>query len=147
MLPFIQFSVEFHHAVEKRILEHPLKVRDGQPLVCAGGKAELLHALANFIERIVAGCVKLEGLTHEFGFFGNNRNAAIIPVIEVSNWWAIRPNSVSQLLSNTTLDVFGEVINVIFALAKGDVEHELSMRRWIKAERWKPQVLDVASIY
>ena len=147
MFALVQFAVEGHHAVEKGILERPLVIRNGHALVHAGRKAKLLHPPADFMEGIIAGRVKLERLADKRGLFGLNGDAPIVAVVEISDRWTIGPDAVPQFLPDAAFDVFRKIVNVVFALAEGDVEHEFAMRRCFKAKCGKAQILNFADVH
>src|SRR6185369_3581116 len=91
---------------------------------------------------IVARGVKLEGFANERSFGRVNDDGTLVPVVEIAHGRLARPNTVPELLPDAAFDVLGEVINVVFALAKSDIEHEFSVRRRLETEGRKAQITD-----
>lgn len=76
-----------------------------------------------------------------------NGDTAVIAVIEISDRRTVGPDAVPQFLPDATLDIFREVINIVFALAEGDVEHEFAVRRCFKAKCGKAQILNFTDVH
>ncbi|OJI06766.1 hypothetical protein BK004_02225 [bacterium CG10_46_32] len=75
-----------------------------------------------------------------------NINIASAVIIEVTNGRGAGVHASSQLCSVSSPDIFRKVINVIFALPKGNVQHKFSLWRTLEPKRWKLEVFDFSCV-
>src|SRR3989344_8394275 len=67
-------------------------------------------------------------------------------IVDVSKRGKARPNTFSQFCSMPALDILGKIINVVFALPKGNVQHEFSLRCIFKPVGRKFQVFNLSCV-
>ncbi|OGG13319.1 hypothetical protein A2773_00790 [Candidatus Gottesmanbacteria bacterium RIFCSPHIGHO2_01_FULL_39_10] len=83
---------------------------------------------------------------YDFGFFRIYFYGSQLWFINITIRSFTGPNSISQLLSISSFDIFGKIINIIFGLAKGDGKHKLSLRGIVKPEGGKLKIKEFAGI-
>ena len=98
------------------------------------------------MQRVLASSVEFKGLAYERCASGININLLGVSIVEVSRRRSPAPLAAPQLLSDAALHVLAQIIHVVLALTESNIEHELSLRYWLKPEGREPQGLELFRI-
>lgn len=80
--------------------------------------------LGKFAQVVVAGGVEFKEFSHFISFVGVEVNAARLRIVEVAEWCLQRPDAVADFLPHAPRYVLTQIVHVVLALAKRDLEHE-----------------------
>ncbi|HSW02454.1 MAG TPA: hypothetical protein VLI39_19985 [Sedimentisphaerales bacterium] len=114
VLAFVELALEADHPVVDRIFERLLHLRDRHGSTELPREAESHERFADALERLFAGRVPLEYLPHKRCFFRVGDDRARRAVVEVTHRCPLRPDAVFDFLALAALDVFAQVVDVIF---------------------------------
>ena len=79
--------------------------------------------------------------------FMHSCNISCFVIIHIAKWGKARPDSFSQFCSMSTLYILCEIVHIVFALPKRDVEPNLSWRCRLQPELHKFQYHKSTCIY
>src|SRR3989344_2915625 len=95
---------------------------------------------------IVSGGVKLKHLLNLWSLSEVYVYPTCFWIIGIANRSPTRPYAISDFLSQSSLNILSQIIYKIFTLAKGNVEHEQTLRCWLKPKSGKFEGLNQAAI-
>src|SRR3989339_859124 len=90
--------------------------------------------VSNIFESFVAVGIQLERLTSQYSLFlvyDNGLSPRVVEIPKGSTRWVF---PTANFLAKSPLRIFGKRIHIVFALSKGDIEHELTLWRTLKPE-------------
>src|SRR3989344_5919725 len=73
-------------------------------------------------------------------------NISCLVIIFLSKWGETGPDTFAKFCSMPTLNILGKIINIVFALPKGNVQHEFSLRSILEPVGWKFQILYLSCV-
>ena len=127
VLALVQFFRVAKQSSVKRIGKDKSRPRLVDSLSAAGKYPALRQKVAYIFQSSVAGGVILKSRFDNFCFLAVNNYGFVSNIIYISNRRNARILAPTDFLAQTTLGIFGKRIHIVFALPKGDIEHELSL--------------------
>ncbi|MFA5928189.1 MAG: hypothetical protein WC838_02675 [Candidatus Margulisiibacteriota bacterium] len=147
MLALKYFSVVADQSAVHRICQKPLYGHFCQRLILPfSGKPDRGSQLDNIVQGVFPSGIGFEQLLDLRGRYRINFNFLGLEIVIVAKQGHPRPFAPAKFLTQTALNVFGQIINVVFGLAENDVQHKLTLGRVIKAIGREIQVVDQAFI-
>ena len=93
--------------------------------------------MAEILDSVFVGGIGFKESFDQWAFHRMGNNLPEIFVIEIADSDISGPVTALEFLAQTSLHVFRKVVDVIFGLPKGDLEHEFTLGRVFKPERRK----------
>src|SRR3989338_10851966 len=88
----------------------------------------LRQKFSNIFQSLIALRIKFKSLANHRSLLFIHDNRFITRVIDIANWRKAWIFASFNFLAQSSFSIFGKRIHIVFALPKGDVEHELSLR-------------------
>src|SRR3989338_5691040 len=146
MGPLVPLAGIFHEAVIERTGQDAIKFCFDNRLTRPACETPLEGTVLQILEAILARGITLEQLEDKRGFHGINDNFPQMLVIEIAKRGPTRPLPTAYFLPLAAPNVLGQIVDIIFALAKGDLHHKFPLRGVLKPKGGKFKKFYVAGV-